>query len=200
MRADKRRRGGGRRGFTLIELMVVVAVVGVILTLAVPSFLDYLLAQRLRGVHAQLVTDMQFARSEAVSRNTLLRVNIRSNDALTCYTLYTSRFNSRRCDCTLGAGSACTAGETVEVKTESVPRSRRVTFQIPEGQPNAFAFDPITGGLISIPQDNPSAPLDSVAVSTAIDTARTLQVVVSRTGRPTVCAPTGSTMPEAACP
>lgn len=185
--------------FTLIELMVVVAVLGVILTLAAPSFFDYLLMQRLRGVHAQVVTDMQLARSEAVARNTVMRVHFRSDANATCYTIYTSVFNSRRCDCLLGAGAACTLGGTVEVKTESVPRSRRVTVVIPTGQPNAFAFDPVTGGLLNIPQDFPSSPLNSASIATSIDTPRALHVVLNRTGRPTVCAPAGSTMTEPAC-
>lgn len=189
----------GKGGFSLIELMVVVAVTGVLLTLAAPSFYDYLLLQRLRGVHAQLVTDLQFARSEAVARNTVMRIVFRSDDTTTCYTIFTSRFNSRRCDCLLGAGAACTLGETVEVKTDSVPRSRRVTVLPAAGQPNAFAFDPVTGGLISIPQDNPSQPLDSATMAVAIDTARTLHTVVNRAGRTTVCAPVGSTQPEVAC-
>ncbi|MBL0296209.1 MAG: hypothetical protein IPQ21_03190 [Betaproteobacteria bacterium] len=62
------------RPLTLVELMVVVAVVAIVLTLAAPSFRDFILLQRLKGINAQLVTDLQFARSEAVARGTLMRV------------------------------------------------------------------------------------------------------------------------------
>ena len=63
-----------RRGFTLVELLIVVAVVAIILVVAAPSFRDMILMQRLRSITAQLVTDLQFARNEAVSRGTLLRL------------------------------------------------------------------------------------------------------------------------------
>lgn len=53
-------------GLTLIELMITIAVVGVLLALAAPSFYEFMLVQRLKGVNAELVTDLQLARSEAV--------------------------------------------------------------------------------------------------------------------------------------
>ena len=68
-----------QRGFTLIELMVVVAVLGTLVMLVAPSFRDMILMQRLRGINAQVTTDMQFARSEAVSRGRTARVVLGSN-------------------------------------------------------------------------------------------------------------------------
>lgn len=59
-----RRRGG----FTVIELMAVVVVLAVLLTLAVPAFMDLLARQRLEGAANELSADLQYARSEAVSR------------------------------------------------------------------------------------------------------------------------------------
>ncbi|MDZ7589494.1 MAG: GspH/FimT family pseudopilin [Rubrivivax sp.] len=186
--------------FTLIELMVGLAVVAVILVLAAPSFRDMILMQRLRGTSAQLVTDMQFARAEAVSRRTLLRISFRSNAAMNCYTIFTAPSNVTRCDCLLGAGVACPAGLT-EVRTAEVPLSRSVKLAPPASQPNkAFAFDPTTGGIYTIPTDDASAPLNDFVVEAYIDNARKLHTVINRAGRPSVCAPALSTMPETACP
>ncbi len=70
---------------------------------------------------------------------------------------------------------------------------------VPDGAPDAFAFDPVTGGLLSIPQDFPSLPLDEVRLDARIDAARTLRTQLNRAGRPTVCAPAGSALPEVAC-
>ncbi|MBK7517025.1 MAG: GspH/FimT family pseudopilin [Betaproteobacteria bacterium] len=194
---------------TLVELLIAIAVVGVLLTLTAPSFRDFILMQRLKGVSAQLITDLQFARSEAVARGKLLRLHFMADDAVTCYTLYTiagtaaetAGTNAQRCQCTLGASSACSVDTGMqEVRTVQVPRSQSVTITIPVGWPVAFAFDPVTGGLFSIPLDNPSAPMNQVRVFSEIDGARRLQTVVNRSGRPTVCAPAGSTMPEGPCP
>jgi type IV fimbrial biogenesis protein FimT len=55
-------------GFTVIELMAVVVITAVLLVLAVPPFLDLLAKRRLEGVANELSVDLQYARSEAVSR------------------------------------------------------------------------------------------------------------------------------------
>jgi type IV fimbrial biogenesis protein FimT len=55
-------------GFTLVELMVSVALVGILLTLAVPSFRELILNQYVRGGASDLQTALYFARSEAIKR------------------------------------------------------------------------------------------------------------------------------------
>lgn len=56
-------------GFTLVELMVVVAVLGMITMLTAPSFAQTLAKNHLRGAAAEAYSDMQFARAAAVERN-----------------------------------------------------------------------------------------------------------------------------------
>lgn len=71
MPALARSRNRARRttaGFTLIELMVTVALLAVVLALAVPSFRDLLAAQRIRATAYSMVSDLVLARSEAVKR------------------------------------------------------------------------------------------------------------------------------------
>lgn len=58
------------RGFTLIELLVAMAVAAVLLTIVVPSFTDQLSRRKLEGAATELSTDLQFARSQAVAKNT----------------------------------------------------------------------------------------------------------------------------------
>jgi type II secretory pathway pseudopilin PulG len=87
--------------------MVVVVVASVVLMLAAPSFRNMIEMQRLRAAKSQLVTDMQFARSEATARNQFLRVAFRHTDGvMTCYSLYTAPSNAEvaSCNCLLGAG------------------------------------------------------------------------------------------------
>ncbi|MDR1887811.1 MAG: GspH/FimT family pseudopilin [Zoogloeaceae bacterium] len=56
------------RGFTLIELMVAVALVAILLSLAVPSFRDTILKNRVSAATSDLVAALDMARSEAIKR------------------------------------------------------------------------------------------------------------------------------------
>lgn len=189
-------------GVTLIELLVVVALIGAILVLAAPAFKDMILMQRLRGINSELVTDLQFARSEAVARRDFVRVFFRSDSSSTCYTIYTSPTNSPRCDCLAGPGAACT-GSRVEIKTVKVPRSTGVQIAPPTAQSaitQAVAFDWRTGGIYLIPTDRAPEPMDSFVVDSYLDDSRKLRTRLNAAGRPQVCSPSGSTMTETTCP
>ena len=199
MRPANVRRGDG--GFTLVELMITVAIAALLVLLAAPSFRNMILMQRLRGTNAQLVTDMQYARSEAVARGNVLRVVLQGDASQTCYTLYTAIGNNGadRCNCLLGAGNACTS-PSVEVKTVNLPRSAGVSLTWPDGQNNGFAYEPVRGGLLSIPSDLVSAPLVLVKMETQIDAERRLRTVLVQSGRPSVCSPNVGVMGGNACP
>lgn len=58
----------GARGFTLVELMVGLAVLAVLVSVTVPSLSGIFNRMRLTGVANELAFDLQYARSEAVRR------------------------------------------------------------------------------------------------------------------------------------
>ncbi|WP_372778456.1 GspH/FimT family pseudopilin [Litorivivens sp.] len=60
---------GKNRGFTLMEMLVTLAVVAIVASLAVPSFQNMIATQRVRSAANDLVASLNFARSEAVKRN-----------------------------------------------------------------------------------------------------------------------------------
>ncbi len=66
------------RGFTIIELMVVVAMVAVIAALAAPGLRSFSAGQQVRSVTIDLTTDLLLARSEALKRNAAVSVTPRS--------------------------------------------------------------------------------------------------------------------------
>jgi type IV fimbrial biogenesis protein FimT len=69
-------RGPGReRGFTLVELMVGVAVMAVLVTAAAPYMGDYVVNSRLREGGNMLYSEALMAQSEAVKRNTVVRLS-----------------------------------------------------------------------------------------------------------------------------
>lgn len=68
-------------GFTLIELMVALAVMAVILTLAVPSFTSMIARNRLAAASNELVAGLQVARTESVRRNARVLLCPSTDDA-----------------------------------------------------------------------------------------------------------------------
>lgn len=68
------------KGFTLVELMVVVAVLAIISAIAMPSFTEVIESQRMKGAATDLMIVMTRARSEAIKRNVNVTVTPKSGD------------------------------------------------------------------------------------------------------------------------
>ncbi|WP_152225376.1 GspH/FimT family pseudopilin [Pseudomonas sp. SCB32] len=71
------------KGFTLLELMVTIAVAAVLLSLAVPSFTDATLSGKLTASANDLVAGVALGRSEAIKRNAVTSMCVSSNGS-TC--------------------------------------------------------------------------------------------------------------------
>jgi len=66
-------------GFSFFELMIVVAVAAILVTAAVPQFQRSVAASRLRSSAVQLQSELNYARTIAVSRNSLYRMQLTAN-------------------------------------------------------------------------------------------------------------------------
>jgi len=72
-------------GFTLLELMIVVAIAGIVMAIGVPSFQSITTNNRIAANTNDLITALNLARSEAVKRSANVSV-CKSADGATCTT------------------------------------------------------------------------------------------------------------------
>ena len=57
------------RGFTLTELMIVLAVFGILVAAALPSYNDFVRNQRVKNASFDVFSSLVYTRSEAITRN-----------------------------------------------------------------------------------------------------------------------------------
>jgi prepilin-type N-terminal cleavage/methylation domain-containing protein len=180
-------------GFTVIELLVAVAVVAVIAALAAPAMSGFIERQRLRSFSAALTTDLQFARAEAAARNRPVFVRFESDTLYTCYTLFTGG-SEADCSCKLGAGAACSATATAaEVRTARIDKDLRVQVVIPDGAnanaafSNWLAFDPSTGSIRIVPSTSSVTTCPDFTAEVRSTAHGHLRTAVNPAGRISVC-------------
>jgi len=170
-------------GFTIIEMTVTLIVVGLIVTLAAPSMSRMIARHRVQGVQAELIGDLQLARSEQARRNgnvESVSVSFGSNADMTCYTIHTG---TAACDCTRTPGDACGAVPPAqELKTMQFARTAGVSVAASSASAPRVVFSP-PQGLVT--------PTD-VVIDVQSATRGQLRTSINQTGVPTTCSPDGS--------
>ncbi len=134
-------RGCGRRascGLTLIELMVVIAIIGVVGLLAAPSFTEFFARIALRGTASEAFADMQMARAEAVQRNAPVTVTFSGTGYVIAWGANTIKTVS------VSGGTTIASGESMVIVFDPVRATAAVT-----GGPVVFAH-PKTSGTVRV--------------------------------------------------
>lgn len=72
-----------QRGFSIVELMIALAVAAILLVVAAPSFRDALRRNKVSAASNALLADIAYARSEAINRGNIVSI-CPSSDQQTC--------------------------------------------------------------------------------------------------------------------
>lgn len=160
------------RGLTLIELMIGLGICAVLMSLAVPSFQNYLQRNRLKAAAQGLELDFKDARYEAARRGQALHLAFRPG-ADWCYAI-TTRAD---CDCQVQQACRLKAVRAGDLRGVQLVDTTDVRFDPASGNPDA-------GGSKAVWQ---------------IAGGEKLRVSVSPLGRPAVCALSGTLPPLQAC-
>ncbi len=171
---------GRDRGFTLIEFMATVSIAAVLLAVAVPSFGGMMAKRRVEGFAGELITDLQYARSEAVARNQEVRVTFGPG----CYVLHLA--SATAASCTQAGGAAVTpAAASIKSVQVAVGTPLNLTRQASLGW---IEFEPVVGAAAN----DIAAGVGIVEVTSASGKPWQLQVRVTQQGRVKTCSPAGS--------
>ncbi|MBX3324330.1 MAG: GspH/FimT family pseudopilin [Nitrospira sp.] len=65
-----------QRGFTLMEMMIVVAIISIVSMLGVPNYTSWNARHQLRQASTEIQSQLSFARVSAMSRNSVVSVNV----------------------------------------------------------------------------------------------------------------------------
>jgi type IV fimbrial biogenesis protein FimT len=68
-----------KKGFSLVEMMVTVVIIGIALAIAVPNFKDFIGNTQIRTVAESVRNGLQLARAEAVKRNAIVSFTLNAN-------------------------------------------------------------------------------------------------------------------------
>jgi type IV fimbrial biogenesis protein FimT len=161
-------------GFTLIELMVAVALGAIILTLGVPSFQETIRNNRLATQTNDFISGLNLARSEAVKRG--VRVTLcKSTDGLICtnsggyeqgWIVFVDPNNNATVD----------AGEQLIRSHDAIPTSTGITLT---GNSNVADYVSYTGDGMS----KQTSGAFQAGTLTLCKTPKARQIILNATGR-----------------
>ena len=125
-------------GFTLIEMMIIIAIMAIFAGIAVPNFLSYLPKHRLNGAARQVMGDLMAARMKAVSQNCDVRVAFVAYDAE--YKIWTDSDN----DGAIDSGEEITKNIQSDYHDVTISTTKNIEFHS-RGTANPYGTIALTG-------------------------------------------------------
>jgi type IV fimbrial biogenesis protein FimT len=201
MTSNYRHIDSAMRGVSLLEMLIAMAILGIIVSVAVPSMSEFGANQRLIGAAEQVYGHVQQARSESVGRNVPVYVNFSADSTTTwtygmglatgCTVATTNPTTAGACILTVDSGD----GDLVDDADKVLMRFPSTDFEdvkmgiVFAGGVTQISYDPIRG----------TATPASAQINLESSGGKRLRVTVSLLGRSELCSPDGSVSGYGTC-
>lgn len=117
-------------GFTLVEMLVTLAVLAILLTIALPNYRDYVVSSRMTAQANDLLTALHMARSEAVKRNAPITVQAKGGDWANGWQVRDADNNVLRDFPALKGDSTLDSGGLTTVTFQATGQATAMTFEL----------------------------------------------------------------------
>lgn len=168
-----------QHGITLLELLITVAIIGILAAIAAPSMKQFIDKSRLAGGAQGVYNQLQYARSIATSRNTNVTVVVNDDSGGNDWCIGVTTLSS--CDCS--TPSSCV------VATESGLNDTAVRL-VGSQYPSISITPTVPNWVILVPRNTVSAASEPQVLVTHPDLSGTTRVQVNVLGRVKVCSDT----------
>lgn len=172
-----------QKGFSLVELVVVIAIFAILATFAIPSYKEMIQNNMIRNTAESMLSGMQIARGEAVKRNASVQFDLRGGNG--AWTVCVSPAVPGSCPNPDGAS-------TVQSRALGEGASANITVASDAAGP--FVFSGL--GVMTSPTSAAASGLVSINIdNTALtaDESRDLRIVIGAGGAVKLCDPALST-------